>query len=520
VYGFLLRHHIQATWLNTCAAARDLRGGGGGGGGRSNSASNSAATATTSTRTRQARDDHDVVSPPAAQPGIEAEKNPSAPLSPADVDVMTCLCPHLVHVTERYAVPHEGPATSLFSDDAGEDFARMGGFFPEGAPRVDERDIVTTAAAAGVAGADTSPTAAAAAAAGGAAAAAAAAARGPTTSSGNGRESFIIEIVDPGRRQTSAVAQELLPAGGLEAAGLGAPVRGTGIGAEHGVTEMGVRNAIQRRERAFRHGLLVAAGLAYERWRERQEQGGDELVVEEEEEPAPPPPLPPFAELLGGGGSSGKKKNKGASATWPAAFPLAALTLEQIIEAVNQHNKAAEEEQQRQRQRDGGGAEGGEGGEGVRIGAALQGLRSPPRPPRPLTLSKKAEPCTSNEPLAVGPFISHLKSLPWYCGQIAHSEPIPARPSRHRAPLTPLSAPTLRALSRVKGITPDRMFLHQAEAIDAVMAGEHVVVSTSTASGKVGLLWRRVEKIWIGITCTDTSDTLHPYLHQPIYVQP
>ncbi len=64
-------------------------------------------------------------------------------------------------------------------------------------------------------------------------------------------------------------------------------------------------------------------------------------------------------------------------------------------------------------------------------------------------------------------------------------EDIPPRPSRHAAPARPLSAPTMRALASL-GLS--QLYSHQAEAIDALMRGEHVAVATSTASGKVRLL--------------------------------
>lgn len=60
-------------------------------------------------------------------------------------------------------------------------------------------------------------------------------------------------------------------------------------------------------------------------------------------------------------------------------------------------------------------------------------------------------------------------------------EDLPARQPQYALPSTPLSEPVQAALA-VRGI--NQMFTHQAKAVDAVLAGKNVVVSTSTASGK------------------------------------
>jgi len=78
-------------------------------------------------------------------------------------------------------------------------------------------------------------------------------------------------------------------------------------------------------------------------------------------------------------------------------------------------------------------------------------------------------------------FVHYLQSLPEYRGQIVHLERIPARPARYGE----LSAPLPKALEQAlneKGI--QRLYSHQAEAIDAVRRGEHVIIATGTASGK------------------------------------
>lgn len=60
-------------------------------------------------------------------------------------------------------------------------------------------------------------------------------------------------------------------------------------------------------------------------------------------------------------------------------------------------------------------------------------------------------------------------------------EDLPARQPQYALPGHPLSEPVQAALV-ARGI--NQMFTHQAQAVDAVMAGKNVVVSTSTASGK------------------------------------
>jgi DEAD/DEAH box helicase domain-containing protein len=78
-------------------------------------------------------------------------------------------------------------------------------------------------------------------------------------------------------------------------------------------------------------------------------------------------------------------------------------------------------------------------------------------------------------------FIHHLKSQRFYKGQIAHMERIPARKARYGRLKKPLP-PLLRdALKRV-GV--EKLYTHQAQAINAVREGHNVVVATSTASGK------------------------------------
>lgn len=78
-------------------------------------------------------------------------------------------------------------------------------------------------------------------------------------------------------------------------------------------------------------------------------------------------------------------------------------------------------------------------------------------------------------------FLQHLTRQPFYAGQIAHLEHIPRRSARYGALRTALH-PDLQAQLRGQGI--DRLYAHQAEAVNAALAGRHVMVVTATASGK------------------------------------
>ncbi len=62
-----------------------------------------------------------------------------------------------------------------------------------------------------------------------------------------------------------------------------------------------------------------------------------------------------------------------------------------------------------------------------------------------------------------------------------HIEYIPPREAQYREPSAKLHPAVLRALA-AKGV--ERTYTHQADAIDAAMSGQNVVISTSTASGK------------------------------------
>jgi DEAD/DEAH box helicase domain-containing protein len=78
-------------------------------------------------------------------------------------------------------------------------------------------------------------------------------------------------------------------------------------------------------------------------------------------------------------------------------------------------------------------------------------------------------------------YVTRLKASPDYRGQIAHVEEIPARPARFAETQDPLH-PLLHLRLRQLGI--ERLYTHQAAAVDAARRGEHVLTVTATASGK------------------------------------
>jgi len=78
-------------------------------------------------------------------------------------------------------------------------------------------------------------------------------------------------------------------------------------------------------------------------------------------------------------------------------------------------------------------------------------------------------------------FLRQLKDESFYQDQLIHVERISAR----RAQYTSLQQPLLRSLvEAIKANGTPKLYSHQAQAIDAARAGQHVVVATSTASGK------------------------------------
>ena len=78
-------------------------------------------------------------------------------------------------------------------------------------------------------------------------------------------------------------------------------------------------------------------------------------------------------------------------------------------------------------------------------------------------------------------YLSDLRRTPFYKGQIAHIERIPARGARYGILERPLHF-ALQHKLEAQGIT--RLFAHQVEAVNAARDGRHVTVVTATASGK------------------------------------
>ena len=81
----------------------------------------------------------------------------------------------------------------------------------------------------------------------------------------------------------------------------------------------------------------------------------------------------------------------------------------------------------------------------------------------------------------VSSFLQQLTRQPSYQGQIVHLEQI-ARRSATYGNLRDSLHPALQAALRSQGI--DRLFTHQAEAVNTALSGRHVVIVTGTASGK------------------------------------
>ncbi len=82
--------------------------------------------------------------------------------------------------------------------------------------------------------------------------------------------------------------------------------------------------------------------------------------------------------------------------------------------------------------------------------------------------------------MKVDKLIAALKRQPWYTGQIVAIREIPAKPAEYAQLERELPEPLQRYLDR-KGI---KLYTHQAEAIERIRAGENVVITTPTASGK------------------------------------
>ncbi|MBI4308114.1 MAG: DEAD/DEAH box helicase, partial [Chloroflexi bacterium] len=78
-------------------------------------------------------------------------------------------------------------------------------------------------------------------------------------------------------------------------------------------------------------------------------------------------------------------------------------------------------------------------------------------------------------------FLDHLRHQPWYRDQVAHVQPIAPRAVRHAGLDRPLPA-VLDAALEALGIR--RLYIHQAQAVNALRSGENAIVCTPAASGK------------------------------------
>jgi DEAD/DEAH box helicase domain-containing protein len=96
-------------------------------------------------------------------------------------------------------------------------------------------------------------------------------------------------------------------------------------------------------------------------------------------------------------------------------------------------------------------------------------------------LSERAFRGTIVRAMDTAAFVKQIDRLPGYRGQVVHVERLRARRAHYGSLDRPLP-PALHAALR--DIGADRLFSHQAQAINAVRAGQHVILSTGTASGK------------------------------------
>lgn len=78
-------------------------------------------------------------------------------------------------------------------------------------------------------------------------------------------------------------------------------------------------------------------------------------------------------------------------------------------------------------------------------------------------------------------FLEDIQEDPGYAGQMVYIREAPARQAAFAETAAPLSLPVEKMLA-ARGI--ERLYTHQAQAIDAARAGEDLVIVTGTASGK------------------------------------
>ncbi len=77
--------------------------------------------------------------------------------------------------------------------------------------------------------------------------------------------------------------------------------------------------------------------------------------------------------------------------------------------------------------------------------------------------------------------LDYIRTHDWFADQIVHIEVIPARPAQY-ADVAGGLHPALEQTLAEHGI--ERLYCHQAEAIEHLRAGRNVVIVTGTASGK------------------------------------
>ncbi len=78
-------------------------------------------------------------------------------------------------------------------------------------------------------------------------------------------------------------------------------------------------------------------------------------------------------------------------------------------------------------------------------------------------------------------FVKRLLTQDWKTARVVHHAVLEAQDAQYGNPRSPLPEPLRQALRSV-GI--DRLYSHQAQALDHIRSGRHVVVATPTASGK------------------------------------
>ena len=83
--------------------------------------------------------------------------------------------------------------------------------------------------------------------------------------------------------------------------------------------------------------------------------------------------------------------------------------------------------------------------------------------------------------MTISRFLDELTHNTYHRQQISGHRRLPARKARYADPERPLP-PALRGALKAIGV--ERLYTHQALALDAVRSGKHVVIVTSTASGK------------------------------------